>query len=245
MNTKYLSLEGHGSKILVVDDEPEIVQLISIHLQRRGYKTLTASNAYQALELAEFEQPDVIILDINMPGMDGITSIPELRKITPAYIIMLSSNDFSQTKVEALDHGADDYMVKPFDMEELIAHIRVALRHNLAVQRNAFRNESLIISDNYLMIDLSKRTVTRENLPVRLSNLEFNLIEILASNLNKTLSRREVLQKVWGASYGNESDILRTLIKQVRRKIEPNPSKPRYLITEGRIGYRFTLSEPK
>jgi two-component system KDP operon response regulator KdpE len=241
MTIKAISDEGLGVKVLVVDDEPEIVRLVSIQLRRRGYQIPTAANAAEALELAEAEKPDVILLDINMPGLDGISSIPDLRRVCNATIIMVSSLSASRIKVEALDRGADDYLVKPFDLEELVARLRVAVRHNRALQNNAYPGEAPVIADNFLRIDLNQRLVERQGEYVRLSRLEYSLISLLVLNLNKTLSRREILQKVWGIEYGDETDILRTLIKQVRRKIEPDPANPRYLLTEGRTGYRFVL----
>jgi len=242
MTIKAISDEGLGIKVLIVDDEPEIVRLVSIQLRRRGYQTLTAANADEALELAEAEKPDVILLDINMPGLDGLSSIPDLRKVCTATIIMLSSLSASRIKVEALDRGADDYLVKPFDAEELLARVRVAVRHNRALRNSAYPGEAPLVSDDFLRIDLNQRLVERQGEYVRLSKLEYSLIALFVTNLNKTLSRREILQKVWGTEYGDETDILRTLIKQVRRKIEPDPAKPRYLLTEGRTGYRFVLS---
>jgi two-component system, OmpR family, KDP operon response regulator KdpE len=227
--------EVSRTKILVVDDEADIATLLSIHLRVRGYQPYTAATVAEAFKIAELQQPEVILLDLGLPDMNGATAISRFLQISTASIIIISAQDEIAVKVNALDSGADDFIVKPFNYEEVMARVRVAIRRNLTASA---KNVYPVISDGYLTIDLDRRYVERGGERVKLTPLEYNLLATLAGQKDRLLTRRQLLQKVWG-KYAEETDILRTTLKQLRRKIEPNPANPIYIITEGRTGYRF------
>jgi two-component system KDP operon response regulator KdpE len=234
------------TRVLVVDDEPQILRTLRINLRVRHYEVHTAATGRQALQIAGQYPPDLVILDLGLPDLDGIEVIHGLRDWTEAPIIVLSGRSNSNDKVEALDAGAADYVTKPFGIEELLARMR-------ATARRAGTSGALpqvhVIGD--LVIDLAARRVTRQAGPaagdgpggagddVRLTPTEWHLLEVLASHPGRLLSYQRILAEVWGPGYGNTRGNLRMCMAQLRRKLEPNPSRPRWLITEPGMGYRY------
>jgi two-component system KDP operon response regulator KdpE len=231
-------MTGPGS-ILVVDDEAQIRRVLRTTLAAGGYMAREARNGEEALEKLREEMPDLFIIDINMPGMDGFEVCREVREASDAPIIMLSVRNSERDKVRALDAGADDYVVKPFGMQELLARIRANLRRSA---QDADEKPLSLESDD-LVIDFARRTVTARGHNVRLTPKEFDLLHHLVTHPNKAIAHRELLQAVWGPDYGDETEYLRVFVNQLRKKIEPNPAKPRYLLTEPWVGYRFALPE--
>lgn len=222
-----------SSTILIVDDEPQIRRVLRTTLTSNGYAVLEAKNGEEAFERVRAERPDLILLDVNMPGMSGLEICREIRRTSEAPIIMLTVRNSEPDKVQALDAGADDYVVKPFGVEELMARIRATLRR-------ASPTESLeAFVSSELTIDFEKRSVTVKGKPVRLTPKEFEIMRQLVANEGKAIGHRRLLQAVWGPDYGDETEYLRVFINQLRKKIEPDPAKPRYIHTEPWIGYRF------
>ena len=225
-------------RILVADDEPKIRMFIRANLEARGYEVDLAKDGIEAIELAERLLPDVIVLDVNMPRMDGIEACRRLREWADMPIIILSIRGDEKDKVRALDEGADDYVTKPFSVEELLARIRVALRHSAGPIIAA-----PILTAGDLEVDLSKRVVRRRGQTVKLTHTEYDLLAYLISNSGKVLTHGEILHNVWGPEYGDEREYVRVFIGQLRRKIEDDPSNPRFIVTESRMGYRFVMPE--
>jgi two-component system KDP operon response regulator KdpE len=219
--------------ILIVDDEPQIRRVMRTTLTSHGYSVVEAASGEEALEKLRAERPDLIILDVNMPGISGLETCSEIRTSSDVPIIMLTIRNSERDKVQALDAGADDYVVKPFGVQELMARIRAALR------RSAPGDATPAFLTDDLRIDFDKRVVTVKNNPVRLTPKEFELLRHLVANQGKTLGHRRLLQAVWGPDYGEETEYLRVFINQLRKKIEPDPHKPRYILTEPWVGYRF------
>jgi two-component system KDP operon response regulator KdpE len=225
-------------RILVADDEPKIRMFIRANLEARGYEVDLAKDGIEAIELAERLLPDVIVLDVNMPRMDGIEACRRLREWADMPIIILSVRGDEKDKVRALDEGADDYVTKPFSVEELLARIRVALRHSAGP---AVAAPTFTAGD--LEVDLSKRVVRWRGQMVKLTHTEYDLLAYLISNSGKVLTHGEILHNVWGPEYGDEREYVRVFIGQLRRKIEDDPSNPRFIVTESRMGYRFVMPE--
>ena len=225
-------------RILVADDEPKIRMFIRANLEARGYEVDLAKDGIEAIELAERLLPDVIVLDVNMPRMDGIEACRRLREWADMPIIILSVRGDEKDKVRALDEGADDYVTKPFSVEELLARIRVALRHSAGPTVAA-----PIFTAGDLEVDLSKRVVRWRGQMVKLTHTEYDLLAYLISNSGKVLTHGEILHNVWGPEYGDEREYVRVFIGQLRRKIEDDPSNPRFIVTESRMGYRFVMPE--
>jgi len=231
-------------KILVVDDEPKIRMFIRANLQARGYDVYLAQDGIEALEVAARVLPDVIVLDVAMPGMDGIEVCRKLREWADTPIIILSVKEDEKIKVRALDEGADDYITKPFSLEELLARVRVALRHATGAPAAA----RILFTAAGLEVDMTKRIVYLRGELVKLTRTEYELLAYLIDNIGKVLSHNEILQNVWGPEYGGESEYVRVFIGQLRRKIEDDPSNPQFIVTVPRIGYRFVnpeLPQPK
>jgi len=222
------------NKILVVDDEPKIRMFIRANLEARGYEVYLAQDGAEAVEMAGRVDPDVVVLDVNMPRMNGIEACRRIREWADMPIIILSVREDEADKVRALDEGADDYVTKPFGIEELLARIRVALRRSAGV-----RAVIPVFSAGGLEVDFSKQLVKRRGEIVRLTRTEYELLAYLVSHCGKVLTHRELLHNVWGPEYGEESEYVRTFIRQLRSKIEDDPSNPRFIVTEPRIGYRF------
>lgn len=225
---------GDKTKILVVDDEPKIRLFIRANLEARGYEVHLAQDGVEAVDTAGRVLPDLIILDVNMPRMDGIEACRLIRRWTDTPIIMLSVREDQKDKVLALDEGADDYVTKPFGIEELLARIRVALRHSPKPSSAA-----PVFTAGDLEIDLSRRVVKRLGKVIKLTRTEYDLLAYLALNCDKLVTHKDLLTNVWGPEYGEELEYVRLFIWQVRRKIEDDPKNPRFILTEPRVGYRM------
>ncbi len=221
------------TRVLVVDDEPQIARALAINLRARSYDVDVAAGGRAALALAAERQPDVVVLDLGLPDLDGMDVIRGLRGWTDVPIIVLSARQDSSDKVEALDLGADDYVTKPFGMDELLARLRAALR------RGSVGDDVPVVSTDAFTVDLAARRVVRDGQDVRLTPTEWHLLEILVRNTGRLVSQRQLLQEVWGPAYGRETNYLRVYLAQLRRKLEPDPARPRYLLTEPGMGYRF------
>ena len=225
------------ARVLVVDDEPQILRALRINLRARAYEVDTAATGTEALDVAAKRPPDLVVLDLGLPGLDGIDVIEGLRGWTSVPIIVLSGRADSTDKVEALDAGADDYVTKPFGMEELLARMRAAARR-------AHRADALPrIRLGALIVDLAAKRVTRavgdDAGDVHLTPTEWHLLEVLLRNPGKLLTRRQLLAEVWGPGYADATGNLRLYMTQLRRKLEPDPPRPRWLITEPGMGYRY------
>jgi two-component system KDP operon response regulator KdpE len=223
------------SRVLVVDDEPTLVRALAINLRARGWEVVTAHDGTGALKAASDKHPDVVVLDLGLPDIDGVEVIRGLRGWTRVPIIVLSARQVSADKVEALDARADDYMTKPFGMDELLARLRAALR------RVAPAEEQAVISAGELSVDLARKKVTRAGNDVRLTPTEWQLLEVLVRARGKLVGRQQLLHEVWGPAYNSETNYLRVYTAQLRRKLERDPSHPRHIITEQGMGYRFEI----
>ncbi|MEV7783704.1 response regulator [Kitasatospora sp. NPDC088351] len=223
------------TRVLVVDDEPQIVRALVINLKARKYEVDAAHDGASALELAAARHPDVVVLDLGLPDMDGVEVIKGLRGWTRVPIIVLSARHASDEKVEALDAGADDYVTKPFGMDELLARMRAAVRRAEPV---AGEDDSLVVTDSFT-VDLAAKKVNRDGTDVRLTPTEWHLLEVLVRNAGRLVSQTQLLQEVWGPAYRTETNYLRVYLAQLRRKLERDPSHPRHFITEPGMGYRF------
>jgi two-component system, OmpR family, KDP operon response regulator KdpE len=226
-----------NAKLLLVDDESQIRRVIRTAAQANGYTTEEASSALEALNKIREERFDLILLDVNMPGMSGLEACEEIRRTSDVAIIMLTVRDSEKDKVAALNAGADDYVTKPFGMPELLARIRANLRRVPYLTANG----PAIIRFGNVEIHNESRHVFVDGNDVRLTPKEFDLLHYLASHPNITIPHRKLLQTVWGPDYGEELAYLHVFVNQIRKKIEPDPSKPRHLLTEPRTGYRFSL----
>ncbi|TQM83343.1 two-component system KDP operon response regulator KdpE [Saccharothrix saharensis] len=220
--------------MLVVDDEPQIVRALRINLSARGYSVLTAHDGTEALKAAAEGRPDVVVLDLGLPDVDGTEVIAGLRGWTTVPIIVLSARVDSADKVEALDAGADDYVTKPFGMDELLARLRAAVRRSALAE-----GEDAVVETASFTVDLAARKVRRDGVEVHLTPTEWGLLEILARNRGRLVAQKQLLQEVWGPAYAKETHYLRVYLAQLRRKLEPEPSRPRHLVTEPGMGYRF------
>ena len=221
------------TRVLLVDDEPETVKYVGANLRARGYEMLVAGDARTALGLFREAGADLIILDITLPGLDGFQVCQAIRRESDVPIVMLSARGQERDIVRALDLGADDYLTKPFGVEELMARVRMALRHGTST--NAPPHPPLSVQD--MTIDFDARRVTvGENL-VELTRIEFDLLAHLVINAGRILTHRALLQAVWGPEYGDETEYLWTYIKRLRQKIEPDPHNPRYILTQAGVGY--------
>src|SRR5437868_139828 len=221
------------TRVLVVDDEPQILRALRINLRVRDYEVHVAATGAEALEVAGRYPPDLVILDLGLPDLDGVEVIQGLRGWTKAPIIVLSGRADSVDKVEALDAGADDYVTKPFGVEELLARMRAAVR------RTGTPEDLPRIRLGDLVIDLAAKRVIRQGDDVRLTPTEWHLLEVLLRNPGKLLSRNQLLTEVWGPGYADATGNLRLYMAQLRRKLEPDPARPRWLITEPGMGYRY------
>lgn len=225
------------SRILVIDDEAPFARALSIGLRVRGYEVDWVANGQAGLEAAAKIHPDLILLDLGLPDLDGIEVVSTLRGWASTPIIVLSARMLESAKIEALDAGADDYITKPFGMGELLARLRAALRHSLPSDGEA------IITTADFTIDLVSKLISTSKGQVRLTPTEWSMIEILARNAGKLVPQRMLLREVWGPQYDDEVDYLRVYIAKIRQKLEPNPSRPIYFITEPGMGYRLKLAE--
>jgi len=221
------------TRVLVIDDEIPILRALKINLAARKYEVSTAADGASGLAAMARERPDVLILDLGLPDMDGTDVIRGVRGWSSTPIIVLSAWGQESQKVAALDAGADDYVTKPFGMDELLARLRAAVRRAVPAP------DEPVISTAEFTVDLARKRVTRADADVRLTPTEWQLLEVLARNPERLVTQRQLLHEVWGPGYQNEAHYLRVYIASLRRKLEPDPSAPRYLLTEPGMGYRF------
>jgi two-component system KDP operon response regulator KdpE len=225
--------------ILLIDDEPQILRALKTILGSAHFRVVSAVNGEQGIALAATQSPDVIILDLSLPDMDGIEVCQQIREWSKTPIIVLSVRDGERDKVLALDKGADDYLTKPFNIEELLARIRVALRHSA----DSIGNRETVIRTGQLAVDLARHTVTLNDVEVKLTATEFKLLAYLAANPDRVLTHQAILTHVWGFEESNHVEYLRVYVGQLRRKIEVDPDSPRILVTDPGIGYRFRTAD--
>jgi two-component system KDP operon response regulator KdpE len=221
------------TRVLVIDDEAPILHALKINLTARKYEVSTAADGASGLAAMARERPDVLILDLGLPDMDGTEVIRGVRGWTTTPIIVLSAWGQESQKVAALDAGADDYVTKPFGMDELLARLRAAVR------RASPAPDEPVVSTAEFTVDLARKVVTRAGADVRLTPTEWQLLEVLVRNADRLVTQRQLLAEVWGPGYQNEANYLRVYVANLRRKLEPDPSVPRYLLTEQGMGYRF------
>jgi two-component system KDP operon response regulator KdpE len=221
------------ARILVVDDEIQIRKALSVNLTARGYEVDTADSGEAALAQAAAHHPDLVLLDIGLPGIDGIEVVQGLRGWTTVPIIILSVRDAEADKVRALDAGADDYVTKPFGMNEVLARLRAALR------RHHPQPEQPVIDTAAFHLDLAQKTATAAGEPVHLTPTEWAIVEVLVRHPGRLITQRQLLQDVWGPQYERETNYLRVHLAAIRKKLEPEAGRPRYFVTEPGIGYRF------
>ncbi|MFE4672251.1 response regulator [Streptomyces sp. NPDC056721] len=224
------------TRVLVVEDDPQLVRALVINLQARRYGVDPAPDGATALRLAAARQPDAVVLDLGLPDMDGTDVIKALRSWTRVPILVLSARRASDEKVAALDAGADDYITKPFSMDELLARLRAAVRRTEAAP---LAPDIVFVTTDEFTIDLLAKKVSRGGHDVRLTPTEWHLLEILVTNPGRLITQKYLLHEVWGASQSSKTNYLRVYMAQLRRKLETDPAHPRYLITEPGMGYRF------
>jgi two-component system, OmpR family, KDP operon response regulator KdpE len=222
------------TRLLLIDDEAPFVKAMGVSLRAMGYQVDAAATGAAGLAKAATTTPDVIVLDLGLPDMDGLEVLSGLRAWTSVPVIVLSARDLDDAKVAALDSGADDYVTKPFSMNELLARIRAALRH-----RPTAASEEPVVETDDFRVDLAAKEVLVDGQAVRLTPTEWNVLEVLVRNQGKLVSQRQLLKEVWGPQYETETEYLRVYLAALRRKLEPTPSQPRYFITEPGMGYRF------
>jgi len=224
--------------ILIVDDEPQIRRLLRVSLAAQGYQISEASTGERAVVMAATKKPDVIILDLGLPDIDGQEVIRRVREWTDTPIIVLTVRDREHEKVQALDQGADDYVTKPFGMSELLARLRATLRHRLAAQV-----KDPVFRSGDLAVDLGRRLVSVGEREVKLTPKEYDLLRVLVTHAGRVLTHQQLLREVWGPGYDPETQYLRVYIGQLRKKLETDPTQPKHIITEGGVGYRLREME--
>ncbi|GMA97291.1 response regulator [Pelosinus sp. IPA-1] len=222
-----------GARILIVDDEPQIRRLLKVSLTAHSYEIDECQTGQEGINRVAIFKPDLILLDLGLPDMDGKAVVEAIREWSKIPIIILTARDQENEKIAALDAGADDYVTKPFSMGELLARLRVALRHTVTVE------SSPVITCGELMIDLVARHVTRNDKEIKLTPTEYEILKILAQNIGRVLTHKQLLKAVWGTAYNEDTHYIRVYIGQLRRKVEENPAQPKYIITESGVGYRL------
>ena len=230
---------SNAPHILVIDDEPQIQRAIRTILTEKGFQVSTASRGEEGLTLAAAHEPDIVILDLGLPDIDGIEVTRRLREWTQCPILILSVRDSERDKVAALDQGADDYLTKPFGIEELLARVRVALRHSSSRQGT----QSKLVKAGDLSIDLAWHLVKRGEEEIKLTGTEYKLVAYLAANHGRVLTHQSILTHVWGPADADHTEYLRVYMRQLRKKLEADPEQPQYILTEPGIGYRFIADE--
>ncbi len=223
-------------KVLVVDDEPALVRALAINLRAHGWEVVTAGSGRAALDAAATTHPDVIVLDLGLPDMDGTEVISGLRGWTTVPIVVLSARQHGEDKIEALDLGADDYVAKPFAMDELMARLRAAVRRAATGEPT----ETIVVVGS-LTIDMARKTVSRAGVAIPLTPTEWGFLELLARHLGKLVTREQILREVWGTTHLHEHHYLRVYMAQLRRKLEDDPARPRHLLTTSGMGYTLVL----
>lgn len=226
--------------ILVIDDESQILRAMRTILTEKGFRVTTASRGEEGLALAVTSEPDIIVLDLGLPDMDGVEVCRRLREWTQTPIIILSVRDSERDKVAALDQGADDYLTKPFGIEELLARVRVALRHSA----NRQSEQGNVVKAGLLNIDLAWHIVKRGEEEIKLTGTEYKLLAYLAANHGRVLTHQSILTNVWGPADADHTEYLRVYMRQLRKKLEVDPELPQYILTEPGIGYRFIADDP-
>jgi two-component system KDP operon response regulator KdpE len=226
------------ARVLVVDDEGPIRRALGVNLRARGYDVDLADTGEAALELAARHHPDAVVLDLGLPGIDGVEVIEGLRGWSAVPVIVLSARDAEAAKVAALDAGADDYVTKPFGMDELLARLRAALRRAAPSEE-----EAVVVTPDFTIDLAAKRVLDSGGEELRLTPTEWHIVEVLVRHAGKLVAQKQLLQEVWGPAYETETNYLRVFMAQVRRKLEPEPGRPRYFVTEPGMGYRFELGE--
>ena len=224
------------TRVLVVDDEPQILRALRINLAARGYQVLTAPSGTAALRAVAEGHPDVVVLDLGLPDLDGTEVIVGVRGWSTVPIIVLSARSESRDKVEALDAGADDFVTKPFGMDELLARLRAAVRRGVTGAE-----DDPVITTSSFTVDLAAKKVHRDGVEMHLTRTEWAVLELLVRHRGRLVSQKQLLTEVWGPAYQKESHYLRVYLAQLRRKLEPEPARPRHLRTEPGMGYRFEL----
>ena len=222
--------------VLLVEDERQMRRFLRLTLQSEGYAVIEAETAAEGLSQAATRNPDIILLDLGLPDMDGLEVIAKLREWTSLPVIVISARDQEGDKIKALDNGADDYLTKPFGAGELLARIRASLRH--AAPKGAVQGEALFIAED-LKIDFLKRQVYRGNRELHLTPIEYRLLTVLVGNAGRVMTHRQLLKEVWGPPYIEQTHYLRVFMNQLRKKIEADSTRPRFLLNEPGIGYRF------
>lgn len=222
--------------VLVVDDEPQLLRALQVNLQAEGYLVLVALDGMTALQHAENHHPDLIVLDLGLPDINGVDVITKVRRTASTPIIVLSARHGSEDKVRALDAGADDYVTKPFGLDELLARLRVAERRLTASDGG---EQLSVVDAGGFSVDLINRKVTRDGEVVRLTPREWAILQLLVRNPGRLITQQQMLKKIWGPAYGSETQYLRVYMGQLRRKLEDDPARPRHLLTEAGMGYRF------
>ncbi|ROP63359.1 two-component system KDP operon response regulator KdpE [Curtobacterium sp. PhB130] len=226
-------------RILIADDDPQLVRALGVTLSARGYDVVTARDGRAAIDAVITERPDIVLLDLGMPRLDGIGVLEGIRAWSQVPVLVLSGRTDSSDKVDALDAGADDYVTKPFQMDELLARLRALGRRQAAATAAADTAPTVRFGD--LVVDLvAKQVLPAEGPAIRLTPTEWRLLEVLVANPDRLMTREMLLTEVWGPSHGNDSGYLRLYVAQLRRKLEPDPSTPRYIVTESGMGYRFS-----
>lgn len=228
-----MTVEVKGARIMIIDDEPQMRRLLQVALTAHGYEIREAETGREGIDQAAVFHPDLIVLDLSLPDLDGIEVIKQLREWTQTPVIILSVREQESDKIAALDAGADDYVTKPFSMGELLARIRTALRHA------AGAGDEPVLTFGGLAIDLTRRYVAVDGREIKLTPTEYELLRILVVNAGKVLTHRQLMRTVWGPSYEQETNYLRVYIRQLRQKIEPDPARPRHIVTEPGVGYRL------
>jgi two-component system, OmpR family, KDP operon response regulator KdpE len=223
--------------VLVIDDEPQIRRALKTILTEKGFRVSLASRGEEGLAVAAANDPDIIILDLGLPDMDGLDVCSRLREWSQAPIVVLSVREAERDKVAALDRGADDYLTKPFGIEELLARLRVAIRHRTPNSKR----EMKVVTAGALVIDLAGHSVMRDGEPVRLTATEFSLLAYLVSNRGRVLTHQSILTHVWGPADADHTEYLRVYVRQLRKKLEERPEDPQHIVTEPGIGYRFLV----
>ena len=227
------------SRVLVVDDDPSLVRTLEINLRARGYTVLIARDGHTALDVVTHEHPDLVVLDLGLPDLDGVSVLRRVRASSRVPVVVLSARHSSDDKVEALDVGADDYVTKPFGVEELMARIRAALRH-ASTESTAELAAPPVVTTATLYLDLTEHVARRNGESVHLTPTEWRMVESLARRPGALVRQNDLLREVWGPSYENNSHYLRVYMAQLRRKLEVDPGRPRHFLTEPGVGHRFT-----
>ena len=236
-----MTITNETITVLAVDDDPKILRLIASHLGGIGFKVLLALNGNEAIHQASLHHPQIVVLDLKMPQMDGFETLTRLREWYNDPVIILSATDQEEEKIRALDLGADDCVTKPFGPGELAARIRAAVRRVDRLRDTTGVKEPRINAGAF-EIDLAARVVYKNDQEIRLTRTEYDLLRVLVMNAGKVMTHQQLLQAVWGPEYGEETEYLRTFVKQIRRKLEKDPTRPKQILTEPGVGYRLLIS---